>query len=365
MLVEHGSDAARVAVALPFRLSPSDSVGIKVRRLIRVWNDLGAVGRVFLMGDPESWDPTAVTVIRTLPGGEVGRQLSVGRLASSVRTWEADVVYTRFSHYAPGFHERFRDVTTCVEVNTDVARELPLWSRRAAIHHKMFGNRATHHVGGFVYLTTELQRRDRARGSRPSCVIANGIDLDELPSTPAPVNERPRVLFIAGTASPWQGADKVVRLAQLRPDLEVDLVGPPPEAPLAPSNLRLRGLVSSTALQDIAAEADVALGTLALHRKDMNEACPLKLREYLALGVPSVVAHADPDLDHLDVPWLLRIPNRSDNIELSASAIAAFAHRMQGVRVPRAGVAHLDLRLKERERLSFLGKLRRGRRAHS
>lgn len=359
MPAERPSSSARIAVVLPFALSPDHSVGVKVRRTVRVWNDLGAVGRVFVMGDPESWDPAVVSVSPLRFRGEFWRQLSVRGLMAAVHDWSPDVIYTRFSHYAPYFHDQLRTVPTCMEVNTDVVHELPLWSRSAAVHHRFFGDRADRYVSGYVYLTAELGRRDPIRGSRPSCVIANGIDLDESPSTPAPANVRPRVLFVAGTASPWQGADKVLRLAQLRPDLDIDLVGPAVDGPQPPSNLRLRGLLTTSAVREIAAEADVALGTLALHRKGMDEACPLKLREYLALGVPSVVAHADPDIDHLDVPWLLRIPNSADNVDQFADAIGTFAHEMRGVRVPREQVAHLDLHQKEPVRLSFLEELRR------
>jgi len=355
---ERPSSSARIALVLPFALSPDDSVGVKVRRTVRVWNDLGAVGRVFVMGDPGSWDPATVSV-SPLRRGELWRQISVRRLTATVRDWGADVVYTRFSHYAPYFHEQLRFVPTCMEVNTDVVRELPLWSRRAAMHHRIFGDRADSNVDGYVFLTAELKRRDRRAGSRPACVIANGVDLDSLPSAPAPANTRPRVLFVAGTASPWQGEDKVYRLAQLRPDLDIDLVGPRGVASQPPSNLRLWGLLTTSALREVAAEADIALGTLALHRKGMDEACPLKLREYLALGVPSVVAHSDPDIDHLDVPWLLRVPNRADNVESFADAIGTFAHEMRGVRVPREQVAHLDLHQKEPVRLDFLEHLGR------
>jgi glycosyltransferase involved in cell wall biosynthesis len=45
--------------------------------------------------------------------------------------------------------------------------------------------------------------------------------------------------------------------------------------------------------QRIFAQCDIGIGTLALERKGMKEACPLKVREYLASGLPVYAGHQD------------------------------------------------------------------------
>jgi len=41
--------------------------------------------------------------------------------------------------------------------------------------------------------------------------------------------------------------------------------------------------------------ADVAIGALATYRKGMKETSTLKVREYLAYGLPVILDHHDPD----------------------------------------------------------------------
>ena len=72
----------------------------------------------------------------------------------------------------------------------------------------------------------------------------------------------------------------------------------------------------------ILASSDVALGTLALHRKGMSEAAPLKVREYLLRGIPVVIGYDDPDL--ADRPWfVLQLPNTESNVRDAVAEIRA------------------------------------------
>jgi hypothetical protein len=85
----------------------------------------------------------------------------------------------------------------------------------------------------------------------------------------------------------------------------------------------------------------------------MNEACPLKVREYLAAGLPVVAGYEDTDIPPT-ADYFLQLPNSSASLtgyrERVLDFFAAWSHR----RVPRSAVAHLDTSVKERDRLAFL-----------
>jgi len=85
----------------------------------------------------------------------------------------------------------------------------------------------------------------------------------------------------------------------------------------------------------------------------MTEASTLKLREYLAVGLPSIIGYTDTDFPN-GAPFLLQLPNRPDNVSSSLSAIDEFISSQAGRRVARASIAHLDSLNKERRRLRFL-----------
>jgi hypothetical protein len=121
-----------------------------------------------------------------------------------------------------------------------------------------------------------------------------------------------------------------------------------------PANVHLHGYLGPEEYRNVLAEADVALSTLALHRKDMQEASPLKTRECLAYGLPMILAYADTDLDALQCDFLLKIPNRDDNIETHAARIREFAYAMRGRRVDRQLIRErIDSAAKEGQRLAF------------
>jgi hypothetical protein len=103
------------------------------------------------------------------------------------------------------------------------------------------------------------------------------------------------------------------------------------------------------------------VGTLALHRKGMEEACPLKLPEYLLTGIPTIIGYRDANF--LDVePWyLLRLPNDEDNVARSVDRIEQWLERVRGRRVPRAEVEpRVALAWKEAQRLAFVREIALG-----
>jgi hypothetical protein len=100
------------------------------------------------------------------------------------------------------------------------------------------------------------------------------------------------------------------------------------------------------------AAADIGIGTLGLHLKAMQEACALKVREYLAYGIPTIIGYRDTDF-LTSAPFLLQIPNTPDSIQKSLMEIKSFVEQWKGKRLDRNKISHLDARNKEKQRLGF------------
>src|SRR5581483_6100961 len=145
-------------------------------------------------------------------------------------------------------------------------------------------------------------------------------------------------------------------LAEREPAWRFDLVGA--ELPGVPPNVTCHGYLGEEAYRAILARADVGVGTLALHRLGMNEACPLKVRRYLAHGLPVILGHEDTDFIGADPWFLLRLPNTEENVRANLDRIRSFVERVRGRRVPRAEVEpRLGLAGKERQRLAYLAEV--------
>jgi glycosyltransferase involved in cell wall biosynthesis len=349
----------RIAYVCYWSVFVLDGVAKKISTQTAQWARAGHDVETFALtpgarGRSQRWDarPYPFESVASRTGAAV-------KLLRDLRRFRPDVVYLRYDLLPPPLHLVTRLHPTVVELNSDDQREYA-FRRRAARLSWLYGawNWRTLYgsAAGIVSVTTALLDLV-ARFERPSTVIANGIELEGLPSLPAESGERPTIVFSGTPGQDWHGVDKLVDLARARPDIDVSLIGFDPDAGLPP-NVTAHGFLERAAYEAIFARADVALGSAALHRKGMSEASPLKLREYLAYGLPVVLPYEDTDLVGVDDWWLLRLPNDEENVLEAADAIVRFAAGVRGRRVPRAEVAsRIGAEAKERARLEFFAGL--------
>jgi hypothetical protein len=273
-----------------------------------------------------------------------------------VREFAPDVLYVRYDLFAPSLWILARRFTTVLELNSDDRAEwrLPRRAKAARAYNEVNRRALLRSAAGLVCVTHEL-----GAAHRFALVLGNGLDARGIPALPPPANARPRIAFIGTPRQPWHGVDKIVALARHLPDLDVDVIGPTREDLVdAPANVRAHGFLQPSQYRALLETADAAVGTLALHRNHMEEASPLKVREYLLSGIPTMIAYDDTDLRGIDAPWLLRLPNVDTNVRDNLDAIWRFVDGARGLRVPRVDVElRLDSREKERLRLEYLASL--------
>lgn len=172
-------------------------------------------------------------------------------------------------------------------------------------------------------VTGELHEYNRGIGclAAKPLVLPNGIDMTSVPAPrdlAAPTDSEIHVLFIAAWFVPWHGLDillgalgrwdsagqqrVVLHLVGALSDEQKEEVEALHNASV---DISVHGVCSLERIHELAARADVGIGSLALHRKGMVEACTLKVREYLAAGVPVYSGHVDSGLPS-DFPFYLR-----------------------------------------------------------
>ncbi len=266
-----------------------------------------------------------------------------------------DVVYHRYDLYMPVLSSLCRKYPVVLEINTNDLVEYCLVKGLRCWYNRITRAWLLGKAAGLVFMTWELANSPHFRRyQRPSVVISNGINLEDFQPLPPARNREPHLVFVGSEGQLWHGLDKIIRLAFHFPHWHFDIVGLAfDKLPCVPSNVSFRGILPRAAYEALLAKADIAIGTLALHRKHMNEGCSLKVREYLAYGLPVIIGYKDTDFLQ-GAPFILELPNTEDNIEKSISEIRDFVSRWQGRRVPREVVAHLDIRIKESQRIAFL-----------
>jgi len=336
-------------------------VGKKIKSQISIWREQGHEATLFSLTPVQIPFPEARQFIFdsqvNLLKREINRSAELKRMLTSIRAYQPDVVYLRFGLYSYPLHWLFKIAPVVLETNSNDVEE---YRKRGIFFYWI--NRLTRNLlfdsaCGLVVPSRELAVMLAPDGKKPVCVISNGIDLKEVETLPPANNQSPAITLVGSPGMDWHGVDKLIKLAELYPDLIVNIVGYSKNdfnGETIPVNVYLHGFLNQKELQKILSKTDVACGTLALHRKRMEEASPLKVREALAYGIPVIIAYRDTDLHDVNLDFILRIPNTEKNMIENAQRIRQFAYAMMGKRVPIEAVApYLDQRAKEKTRLAF------------
>ena len=333
-----------------------------VRRLIldqaAAWSDLDASIEVGLFvrceaGTEDAWrGQPHVVAVRSSRLGIIGRFVARELLSVQLARWRPDVIYLRHSTVSPSVVALAAIFPTVIGGDLDDLDELKMRSPIRFWYARVSRHGLLRRARRIVVVTNELARHPAiVRLGRPVSVFPNSIDLARYPELPAPANPSPHLVFIGSPGLAWSGVDKIGRLALQFPSWRFDLVGPgPDELSGAPANVVIHGQLGREQYLPIMAQADVAIGPLALHRKGLSEASALKVAEYLAYGIPVILG--SPETAFPDgAPFLLQLPNSEDNVDAATDEIRAFVERWRGRRVSRAAVSSIDSAVVERERL--------------
>jgi hypothetical protein len=350
-------------ISLHWPRTRNSGVGKKIQSQLAAWNVRGYEARLFMhtsLYDLPS-DLIEAYYFFYKPSGkvktEINRIAAMQQMVEAIRRFHPDLIYLRYSIYVYPAH-RLMDIAPVVEeINTNDLTQHDGLGGIYSLYNRFTRGIFLRRVHGLVTVSQELAVSSAfAPYRKPTRVIANGCRLDDFPQLPPPSNQIPRLVFIGNPGYPWHGVDKLIDLACRFPDIHIDIVGYdtlPGFGPM-PDNLTLHGYLSTWQYQQVLANADIAISSLALHRVQLEEASPLKSRECLAFGLPLVAAYADTDLHDEDCDFLLKIPNKEDNIQTHAQSIRDFAYRMRGRRVDREFLKkYIDADQKETMRLSF------------
>ena len=350
-------------VSLHWARAKNSGVGKKMQSQLEMWRGMGHEARLFMhasTGEPAERLIEAEVIPYQSRGKiftEINRIRAAHQLVTAVEKFNPDIIYLRYGIYVYPAHRLMRIAPVIEEINTNDLTQHEDLGGMYSLYNRFTRGIFLRLVRGLITVSRELEFSPAfAVYRKPTRVIANGIDLDSFTPLPAPSNESPRLVFIGSPGYLWHGVDKLVDFARRFSDVQLDIVGYdslPEFAPL-PSNLTLHGYLSSEEYLKVLARADVAISSLALHRIQLDEASTLKSRECLALGLPLVVAYTDTDLDEAGFDFLLKIPNKEDNIQTHGEVIREFAYRMRGVRADRAALKdRIDAARKEELRLKF------------
>jgi len=230
---------------------------------------------------------------------------------------------------------------------------------------------------GMISVTGEIEAFERRRsGGRPAAItIANGIDVANIPFTGfKPFDGKQLDLLFVGTSfRPWHGIERIIgslNQYQGKIELTLHLVGHITRQELAPlvqglDRVRFHGPMNVAELSELTPTMNLAFSTMALFRKEMEEACSLKTREYTARGIPFILAYEDPDLKDVEPEYrfFLRFGNNESRLDMEK--IIQFAQEMSpknreiSAYMRKYAEEKMDWQVKFKQYMAFIERLAR------
>lgn len=261
-----------------------------------------------------------------------------------IRRNRIDAAIVRFDHFDPAFCRFSKQMK---ENEIVVALELPTFpfdSERALRHEKLLSGRRyakylLHRAfvkveNGYIrhadrYIDYTISYLDVAQiWDCPNITFDNGIDAATIPLKAPKSDDTTVNLLCVAKFAPHHGVDRLLRgLAEYNGarDVRVVLAGSGIESPnlmnLAKdlgldSRVRFEGTVLGDQLNRLFDSANVAVGSLGLHRIGISQGSTMKSREYCARGIPFVYAFSEKGFDGSE-DFTLLLPSTNDPVEIN------------------------------------------------
>ncbi|GEM_PF-4862439 len=277
--------------------------------------------------------------------GAIERKFNLAKSTKeAINNLSPDIVYFRYEG-ADAFSAKeviCQRIPYVIELNTKTVPEF--WATRRFLPYCVsvltepwvFSN-----ASGVAAVTSEIYKYAVKSGKKenPFLLAKNGIDIKsyvyykynpsirELYNTPidAPL------LAMIGSISPWHGADILLR-ALSSAELEkfylwivgnIDIYKLRKNFPTQKIFERVKFIPwqNPSNLTKILSAVDVGIGSLSLQRQQMQEAQPLKVRAYLASGLPTLLGYIDSVISS-ELPFISS--GRSSSIEALSLEIRRF-----------------------------------------
>lgn len=354
----------RIAYFVQWELNKDDGVLKKIVSQVNAWKSEGHKVQLFCLSN-------TCRVSSLLTGIDLNHEIAHSKLSlffksriigNNIIDFNPDVVYARWGINFPFLLTIMKLFPTILEINSDNLSEQKLHLNKMYYYYQsLTTNTFLKHPRGAISVTNELADR-YSSVLKNITVIANGIELDKYKILSPNLSPIIRIIICSPYArlgkSDILGCDKILTLAEYFKDWEFNIVGvsaeerPKNDLP----NIHYHGFLDYKSYKSILEQSDVGIGPLALYRKSMSEACPLKVREYLAHGLPIIIGYKDTDFLH-GKDFILELPNSDDNVRANFHIIEQFILKWKGKRVPFEDIKHIDSVIKEKKRLDYFNQV--------
>ena len=341
----------------------NDSLGVakKVRDQIEIWNKEKIDFNLFVITDFVGkliWESVKVDSTIKLERKGVLRLVTRPYHLICAARLTRDILYIRETFPIPYWKFK-RDPIWIMEIQTIQENELRLRSYSRFLLYKCLQKWWKKKFEGVIFISNELSSilQSSFKNSR-STVISNGINLERFQEKLTKENNHElQFLFIGTLDQKWQGLDQLLELASLMIDITFNIVGETKVTHDVTDNVVFHGALDVEQYVGVAQQCTLAFGTLNQLVTGMIEASPLKVREYLALGLPVVIRYSDTDFQR-DHDFLLKLPVNDQRLVDFKEQIFDFSVKWKKREVKMSEITpFISASIKESQRLEFFNRI--------
>lgn len=358
----------KIAYVCRWSIEKNDGVSQKIHNQMRAWRDLGIEVKLFCRSPSLDKDiPEQGLYAMPRPFSFWRRYEHIHR---DIDAFAPDIIYCRYeipTAFSCSLTKKYKEKTV-IEINSYDMEELKLLCSLEPIKYiprlmiNFIGRNILFKNCGCIvspmYKLGELP--DFTKFNKKIIIAPNSIRLQEYPivKKASQTGKIGHLLFLGSANQPWHGIDKVVELAEsLGEDYHVHIVGPD-SLKKSSSNVTWHGYLKPEDYREVASNCIAAINSMALYRNKMVEGCALKVREYIALGLPVILSHPDSSFIEELPEWVCQIPNNESNTDKSTvEKIKIFLKKIENRVISHEESAKfIDSSILEKNRIEELNK---------
>ncbi len=191
----------------------------------------------------------------------------------------------------------------------------------------LFGHRINKKIRASIAVTNEIAQFQRQKGSKNVFTITNGITVKNYSlRQPVEFKSELNLLFLKGSSgySPWNGFDRLVDSIdhyylniENKAEIKLFVYGNHSEGEIPKRDYIVEGgYLTGVELDTIFNQIHIGVSGIQVYLKNFKEATSLKIREYIARGLPFIYAYTDPDLNEDSKEFALEFPNDDSLIDM-------------------------------------------------
>ncbi|MBI9107197.1 MAG: hypothetical protein JEZ04_10690 [Spirochaetales bacterium] len=350
----------KIAYLLNYPIEREDGVTLKIRTQMSQWKKSGHEVKAFNMF--EVVENPKVDASQYYCGNWFQKKLKLSNdLIQDMKTFAPDILYFRFTYWNRTLGKLQKNYRNIIEINSDDVSEvklnfitIPTLKRAGIVILDHFLRKPVLlNTNGLVCVTNELAAKQSfSRFNKQTAVCPNSYDCsgESFRKNIAPKGSRTALFFIGSPGQAWHGVDHILTMAAELKQYDFHVVG---ETGNDTENMFFHGYLEREEYLKIMLECSICIGTLALYRKKLEEASPLKVREYIACGYPVIIGYRDTAFeDSPGLPEWIHYQDFSHNV--NTAEITDFVEKMKDYIVEeREGAQFIDSRIIENKRVIF------------